>query len=662
MDTSTLDRRGACSVLALTVAAFAACSKSGAHTSGGTTTASGAGASTSSAGSSSSGAGAGGTGGSIGTGGAAPSGPAWTGILAPSRAIDWSGAGVVGGIPVRTTVCATLQPGATSAQINAAIAACPSGQVVSLAAGTFNLADDGIVMKSGVTVRGAGADQTELVFTTVNQCGGTQAAVCFMGTNDWYGGAEVMPGGANAADWTGGYAQGATEITLGNVGSTGITVGQYIYLDQANDAAPGPDFFVCDGTAGSCSLQGGNGGRTIGGVLHSQLQIVQVTAINGSTYTISPGLYSPNWRAGQSPGAWWATSTTQNAGIEDVSIDATNAGGQMNVAFYNVMNDWIRGSRLVRSCQCNRDLIQFNQAAHVTVESNYLYGTQGQSENYGVEAYLASDNLVHNNVLQHIVAPFVVQPSLGSVYAYNFAINDTYVDGQGLNWMQAEFVSHDAGGEFQLYEGNVGPGYNADVFHGNQLMNTLFRNYLLGTDPGRMAATSAIILLSYNRYVNVVGNVLGTPGATTTYQANGGPGQTNTVYDLGAGNFEGSVTVASDPMVASTLVRWGNYDTASATAKFDPTEVPSTLTPYGNAVPKSHTLPASFYRSSKPAWWPSSKPWPAIGPDVTTGTIPGLAGHANTIPAEDCYLHMMSGPADGSGAVLTFNAASCYGP
>ena len=656
-----LDARRSYSRLILGVAlvAFAACSKGGAASSGATpASASGSGAS----GGTSSGAGAGGTGGTAGTGGAAPSGPLWSGILAPSRAIDWSGAGVEGGIPVRTTVCATLQPGATAAQINAAITACPSGQVVSLAAGTYNLSDDGIVMKSDVTVRGAGADKTLLSFTTVNPCGGTQAAVCFMGTNNWSGGAETQPGGANAADWTGGYAQGATEITLANVGATSIAVGQYIYLDQANDLAPGPDFFICDGTAGSCSLQGGNGGRVIGGVLHSQIQIVKVTAINGSTYTISPGLYSPNWRAGQTPGAWWATQTTQNAGIEDVSIDASSSGGQMNVAFYNVMNDWIRGSRLVRTCTCQRDLIQLNQAAHVTVESNYFYGTEGQSENYGVEAYMASDNLVQNNILQHVVAPFVIQPSLGSVYAYNYAINDTYADSLGLDWLDGEVVQHDAGVEFELYEGNVGPGYSGDVFHGNQLMNTLFRNWFLGSDPGRTAATTAVNLLSYNRYMNVVGNVLGTPGMTTIYQASGGPGQANTVYNLGAGNFEGSVTVAPDPLVASTLVRWGNYDTASSTAKFDATEVPSALTPYGNPLPASHALPASFYRSSKPAFWPASKPWPAIGPDVTTGAVAGLAGHVNTIPAEDCYLHMMGGPADGSGAVLTFDAASCYGP
>src|SRR5437867_9208420 len=63
----------------------------------------------------------------------------WSGILDPSRAIDWSHAGIPGGIPNRTTICASLDPGSTAAQIDAAIAACPANQVVFLSAGTFTL-------------------------------------------------------------------------------------------------------------------------------------------------------------------------------------------------------------------------------------------------------------------------------------------------------------------------------------------------------------------------------------------------------------------------------------------------------------------------------------------------------------------------------------------
>jgi hypothetical protein len=300
-------------------------------------------------------------------------------------------------------------------------------------------------------------------------------------------------------------------------------------------------------------------------------------------------------------------------------------------------------------------------AAHCTVADSYLYGTQGQSVNYGVEAYGASDDLVVNNVFQHVVAPMVVQPSLGSVYAYNYAINDTYADNLGIHWVADEFTQHNAGVEFQLYEGNIGPGFSGDVFHGNQLMNTMFRNYFLGTDPGRPDNTTVIALQSYIRYMNIVGNVLGTPGTTKTYQVTAGPGAAGTVFNLGGGNTENAVTVAADAKVVSTLFRWGNYDTANAAARFDASEVPSGITPYGNAVPKTQTLPASFFLAAKPAWWPSKKAWPPIGPDVAGGNIVGLAGHANTIPAEDCFLGPMAGPADGSGNVLTFSAAACYG-
>src|SRR5882672_6757105 len=80
----------------------------------------------------------------------------WSGILSPSRAINWSSAGVTGGIPNRTTICSTLNPGATAAQINSAIAACPSGQVVLLNAGTYTLSSSIKFSKSNVTLRGAG--------------------------------------------------------------------------------------------------------------------------------------------------------------------------------------------------------------------------------------------------------------------------------------------------------------------------------------------------------------------------------------------------------------------------------------------------------------------------------------------------------------------------
>ena len=57
-------------------------------------------------------------------------------IVPQDRLYDWTTAGLPGGIPNRTTIYRTLTTSSTLNQINSAIAACPSGQVVYLSAGT----------------------------------------------------------------------------------------------------------------------------------------------------------------------------------------------------------------------------------------------------------------------------------------------------------------------------------------------------------------------------------------------------------------------------------------------------------------------------------------------------------------------------------------------
>ena len=66
----------------------------------------------------------------------------WSGIISPSRAIDWTQAGVVGGIPdANWAQCgSTITPSTgTAATINTQIAGCPANTYVLLGPGTFNL-------------------------------------------------------------------------------------------------------------------------------------------------------------------------------------------------------------------------------------------------------------------------------------------------------------------------------------------------------------------------------------------------------------------------------------------------------------------------------------------------------------------------------------------
>ena len=615
-------------------------------------------------------------------------GQAWSGILSPARAIDWSSVnpGVAGGVPSASwTQCgSTISPYGSSAApssaatINNAIAGCGNNTFVQLAAGTFYL-NSGIVMKSNVALRGSGADRTAIVFSGTNSCAGLYGAVCFSNsTYYYYGSPSAQPGGANAATWSGGYAKGSTNITLSNVGSSGLSNGQYIFLDQANDSSDTGAFFICDNTTAPCSLEGGAPGRTIGGVDRNQVQIVRIVSGCANTCTgsgpfslaITPGLYAANWRASQSPGAWWSPSI-QNSGVENLSIDNTNSGGYSGVTFFSAFGCWASG---IRSLNANRNHVWLWQSAHVTIQNSYFYGTKNDAaQSYGVESFIASDNLVVNNIFQKVTAPIMMGPAQGSVFAYNFAVNDLFYV---ATWMQqAVAIGHDAGSMYNLFEGNNLSGFWGDVFHGTSGLNTAFRNRAAGWEPGKTGSTVPFQLESYNRYGNVIGNVFGQPGYHTKYQTSLGTGASAAIYDLGAGNLEGSVTVPNDPKVASTLLRWGNYDTVTNAVRWcgnssspgwsttcgSVSEIPTGLSDgYANTVPASTTLPASFVYASKPSWWPAGKAWPLNGPDVSGGNLPGLGGYANSTPAQDCYANVMNGTSDGTGVALTFNASTCY--
>lgn len=214
-----------------------------------------------------------------------------------------------------------------------------------------------------------------------------------------------------------------------------------------------------------------------------------------------------------------------------------------------------------------------------------------------------------------------------------------------------------------LFEGNQMQGFQADNVHGAKDMLTLFRNRLLGwndswgTPTSGYKSTIPVEIEAYNRYFNVVGNVLGELGYHTNYEdvATSGSNGSMSIYVLGWTSEAGSG--GGDPLVDSTLMRWGNYDTVTGAAQWKPSEVPSGLSLYANPVPSSQSLPPSFYLSSKPSWWGTpwgNPPWPPIGPDVTGGNGPG--GHSYDIPARLCYDHTSK---DSSG-ILNFNADSCY--
>jgi len=559
-------------------------------------------------------------------------------IIAPSRSMDWSQAGIPGGIPDRTTICATLNPGATAAQINAAIAACSNG-VVYLNAGTYNLLT-GITFagRDNVTLRGAGPTRTIIKVAAPDGCSGYYANICVEGSS-----IGTPPPASNIHNWTAGFAKGATQITLDS--ATGITVGSALVLDQIDDASdPGAAPYI------SCSSAVSQEVCPVTRTGRSQQQIVKVVGVSGNQVTISPGLHMPNWRSSQQPQVWWWGESAQMNGIEDLTLDDTTGTETSGIVFRNAYTGWVKN---IRSMNSNRNHIWLFRTARIEVRDSYFYGNKSSTTlSYGVESYMTSDSLVINNIFQHVSRPIMMGPASGSVYAYNFAIDMYYTT--PIGWMNASINgSHDSGVVMNLFEGNIGTGFLMDLYHGTGALPTLFRNRFTGKEPGKAQNTSVINIWGYNRLANIVGNVLGTSGYHTKYEDShvspGSAGSNDTsIYLLGYTGVDEQTPLGYDPLAVTTMLRWGNYDYVTGATQWNAAEIPA-----GNPVPSTRALPASMFLAARPAWW-GTMPWPGIGPDVTGGVDP--AGHANKNPAQVCYESTPGNP-DGT---IAFDADMCY--
>jgi len=559
-----------------------------------------------------------------------------------------------------------------------------------------------------------GANSTFIYFygtSGVNgdNCNGMYATLCIESAdNNYQGGMSNGP-----VNWTAGYSAGTTVITLASVPN--LKIGNFILVDQNitssdtgayfdQDVTVGGNPFVAPGGAGPYSAQGGSvrAGRD---TAHDYL----VVGCNGSTtvgtsctgtnvaVTIDPPLVEPNWNGSLNPQAWWVAYPSRYVGFQNMAIDDTNSGcsvgNSYGVGINNSVFWWVRGVKVFNTCRAH---IGFTYSARGIIRDNYIHlARNSTSTSYGIEcANYGSEVLIENNISQAIASPIMLQEGCPSVVSgYNFAINDYFsAPGYSLSMLG----SHASSDNFDLFEGNVGRAYDGDGTHGTHNTNTLFRNYLAGTEAVCWAsgptngdyasylattwgpctqANFAASDFAYSRNFNFIGNVLGS-SATANYITTTAPTTFgNYVFNIGIGNTGQGATVPVDPAVPQTVYLWGNCDYTNAGAggaPFTACNFASTYVPvsgnlsasqqaWAQTVPGSHALPASFYYSSKPSWWPSSKPWPIIGPDVTGGNISATNGLANTNPAQDCYLSLPGATANGTGGPFPFDANACYG-
>src|SRR6267142_135611 len=149
-------------------------------------------------------------------------------IIAPDRRTSWS-PGIPGGIPGRTTLCATLNAAtygngttdATSA-IQAAINGCPEGQVVYLPAGTYRLTSNLTVAK-GIVLRGDGPTLTKI---RASLAAGSTAAIYM---------ANLWPTYGSAVNVTADVPKDATSVPVAN--GSAFAAGDIVQIDQLDDTS-----------------------------------------------------------------------------------------------------------------------------------------------------------------------------------------------------------------------------------------------------------------------------------------------------------------------------------------------------------------------------------------------------------------------------------------
>ncbi len=598
-------------------------------------------------------------------------------VLPADRTTTWA-PGVPGGIPARTTICQTLNASAygngsqdASAAIQAAINACPAGQVLKLSAGTFKV-NNYVLVNKGITLRGAGSGVTFLTKTngargrTATLVSGTSVytpvdpgtytydpqPVVIVGPQRW-----PTPDSSGSQNLSTDGVKGAASVTVAN--ATGFAAGQFVLLDELSGASwqPTPTGFpgaakVWQGDRVAWNMhwpqqqyQDDNDASnaagpydTTPGVPPAAMswfsrtdrptnEIKQIASVGGNTITFTTPLHI-GYRTSHTAQLTRYTGSNaqvQNAGVEDFTV---SGGADGQVRFENAANSWARN---IENTQWIGEGFAVNGSFRIEIRDSYIH--TGAWPEPGGAGYAisfadgASEVLIENNIIVDTCKIIVVRSSgAGSVFAYNHT--DDSWDYTSPGWVEVGLnASHMAGPHHMLFEGNYSPNADSDFTHGNAIDLTFFRNWLSGQRKSFTDASGArAVGLAYGSWWDsFVGNVLGRSGKMSgwTYDdpamaGNNADWQDDDIWKIGYDPERWSMY--ADPLTLSTLIRGGNFDYLTNSVHWE------------SVAPQA--LPNSLYLTSKPAFFGSS-PWPWVDPTRTTKLY--------TLPATERYNAILAG-------------------
>ena len=436
---------------------------------------------------------------------------AQTAFIPPDRATLWNpGLNAVGGIPHRTTVCATVNAlnygdGTQDAGpgIQAALDNCPEGQVVMLSAGDFKIADR-VAVRKGITLRGQGPSQTKLK----KPFGINNGDVITIGIQ-WY---NYIHSTNFATDGV----KGSNSATLGR--NPGLQVGEIVLIDQFAD----PNITTWGAKCPKGSACRGWFSRTD----RPTSQMMEIASISDNTVTFTTpfhfgfktSLGAQLSRISYADGSNQITPAVKHAGVEDLYV---SGGGNNNITIRGAAYSWVKG---VESDQHVGSSIGAYGSFRCVIRDLYIHSTRNPTPGgggYGLAISSgSSDILVENNIVWNMNKVMVMQSAGGgNVIAYNY-MEDGWIS-YNTGWVETGLnSSHMAGTQTVLFEGNQAFNFDGDNTWGNATHITVFRNHLTGKRrgvppvnlKGDTGNRRAVGLMEGHWWYTVVGNVLGMAG------------------------------------------------------------------------------------------------------------------------------------------------------
>ena len=537
-----------------------------------------------------------------------------SGVMPIERATRWNPGIQVDGhlglplgpdrIPVRTTVCATVDAAAygngtrdATAGIQAAIDACPAGQVVQLSAGDFLINSWYIDINKSIVLRGAGPNATRLLKT-----GGAATPVIFIGTR--------YPSVAGSVNLTANAPKGATSIQV--TSTSGFTVGQLVIVDEITDNS-----YVYWGID-SAVAPGGEGRGWFTRYDRPVGQMMEIQAINGNTVTFTTPLHIAFDTAHTAQMARYGVPYGASyAGVEELYLAG---GADDNISVDLAKYCWLKH---IESYNSMGDSVGMERSFRTVVRDSYIHHTQSPWPGGGgymlSVGYYTADSLIENNIFMDANKVMVMRASGGgNVIGYNY-FDDGFIENYP-GWMETGMnASHLAEPHFELFEGNQAFNIDGDDTWGGAVYITYFRNQATGKRRSYSDVDSrrAIGIMYGHYYYSFVGNVLGYPGMSPSPQSAFEYEDTHPWNDNPVGLWRIGYTPTDwgaqpDSRVVSTVHRHANFDYFTNSVRW--------------AAGYSQTLPPSLYLEMKPTFFGASA-WPWVDATGTTKvyTLPARA-------------------------------------